>query len=413
MPDGSGDYYPDGAQITNLASIDEAVVTLYAQWEPISYTVSFDSNGGDGTMSDMVMTYDTEYVLNANSFQKEGFEFNGWSTSENGKVEYEDGETVKNLLSVDGEITLYASWSKVTANPDGTETSVTTETDTVGSQTITTTVTTVINSETGEVINTTTEISTSSGNITTTATVSGSEAIVTVNAESSASLDDVVGQAELISKVIKEDPELPDDVSEMEIVFENEGVGASVTLTLDVVSSLKEQARTASVLIVVDDFESQSMTPEQIMALGNGTAFELSAVVVDEDNNIISTLHELGGYVDAFLPYSGDVSGLGVFYIDEQGNTTHMESRYDSTREGFVFKTNHFSMFAVMAIPEVIPDEPNIPPYYPDDDYPYIPPTIVVNDDGSDDNLTIIACAAAAVVAALMAVFLIVEYRKK
>ncbi len=61
----------------------------------------------------------------------------------------------------------------------------------------------------------------------------------------------------------------------------------------------------------------------------------------------------------------------------------------------------------IVYVPDVI-----IPPIDDDDDYVPIPP--VIDNSGSDDDTTaIVACAAAAVVAALIAVFLIMEYRKR
>ena len=68
--------------------------------------------------------------------------------------------------------------------------------------------------------------------------------------------------------------------------------------------------------------------------------------------------------------------------------------------------------------PEPTPDEDDTPvinpPVTDDDDYVPLPPQIVYEDsEGEDDTVTIIACAAAAVVAALMAVFLILAYRRQ
>lgn len=57
------------------------------------------------------------------------------------------------------------------------------------------------------------------------------------------------------------------------------------------------------------------------------------------------------------------------------------------------------------------PDDPVNPPYDPDDEYVPLPPH--VGGESEDDTTTIVACAAAAVVAALIAVFLIMEYRKR
>ena len=46
-------------------------VTLYAKWIADSYTITFNSNGGTGSMSDLTMTYDTAKTLTANSFKKQ------------------------------------------------------------------------------------------------------------------------------------------------------------------------------------------------------------------------------------------------------------------------------------------------------------------------------------------------------
>lgn len=61
----------------------------------------------------------------------------------------------------------------------------------------------------------------------------------------------------------------------------------------------------------------------------------------------------------------------------------------------------------IVYVPDVI-----IPPIDDDDDYVPIPP-VIDNSGSDDDTTTIVACAAAAVVAALIAVFLIMEYRKR
>ena len=58
---------------------------------------------------------------------------------------------------------------------------------------------------------------------------------------------------------------------------------------------------------------------------------------------------------------------------------------------------------------DIVKDEPSNPSY--DDDE--LPPFIPIQPKDSGDDVTIVACAAAAVVAALMAVFLIVSYKKE
>ena len=37
----------DGTNVSNLTLIDQAIVTLYAQWEPILYEITLDNQGAD------------------------------------------------------------------------------------------------------------------------------------------------------------------------------------------------------------------------------------------------------------------------------------------------------------------------------------------------------------------------------
>ena len=89
----------------------DATITLEAV--PNHYTVQFNANGGSGTMGIKRMTYDTSEPLTANTFTKAGYNFAGWSDSEDGAVKYPDGTSVKNMTTENGKtITLYAVWTK-------------------------------------------------------------------------------------------------------------------------------------------------------------------------------------------------------------------------------------------------------------------------------------------------------------
>lgn len=111
---GNGDAYADRATVFNLAgkSNDERV-TLYAQWDPISYNIAFDA-GNDGAAGDMEMqtaVYNGEITLSANQFVLDGKEFAGWSREKDGPLRYRDGATVQNLSAAAGDtVTLYAVW---------------------------------------------------------------------------------------------------------------------------------------------------------------------------------------------------------------------------------------------------------------------------------------------------------------
>ena len=51
---------------------------LYAQWEPSTYTIQYNANGGTGTMENTTVTYGTNTNLRANAFTREGYTFAGW-----------------------------------------------------------------------------------------------------------------------------------------------------------------------------------------------------------------------------------------------------------------------------------------------------------------------------------------------
>ena len=85
--------------------------TLTAQWEPNRYFISYNANGGSGSMSNSDHYYGSSKNLTANAYTREGYQFKGWATSSGGSVVYTDGQSVSNLTSGLGEtITLYAVW---------------------------------------------------------------------------------------------------------------------------------------------------------------------------------------------------------------------------------------------------------------------------------------------------------------
>ena len=127
--DGTGDTYADRAAVSNLAKEDGATVRLYAQWNPISYTVAFNANGGTGSMDNQEFTFDKAKNLTNNTFERTGYTFVGWSTQmsaadtytgeesadESASTIYADGASVSNLTETNGAVvTLYAQWKRDT-----------------------------------------------------------------------------------------------------------------------------------------------------------------------------------------------------------------------------------------------------------------------------------------------------------
>lgn len=104
--DGTGEKtYNDGQSVKNLSDVNGATINLYAQWQPISYTVSFDSEGGSAVD---VQKYTIETgIASFPSPNKKGYAFLGWY--ENGKkIEaIPVGETEDRLLTAKWEALEY------------------------------------------------------------------------------------------------------------------------------------------------------------------------------------------------------------------------------------------------------------------------------------------------------------------
>ncbi len=101
--------YSAGGSFTTNAN-----TTLYAVWKANTYTVKYNANGGNGTMSNSSHTYDVSKALTSNAFTRDGYTFLGWSTSSTAtNATYTNGQSVKNLTSTNGgTVNLYAVWQK-------------------------------------------------------------------------------------------------------------------------------------------------------------------------------------------------------------------------------------------------------------------------------------------------------------
>ncbi len=102
--------YTNKEKVRNLTT--EKTIDLYAVWKVNEYTVVFDPNGAEGEEVTQDMTYDVPAELEANRFERQGYTFQGWSTTAKGKAVHRDGKEVKNLTDKDGvTLRLYAVWA--------------------------------------------------------------------------------------------------------------------------------------------------------------------------------------------------------------------------------------------------------------------------------------------------------------
>ena len=102
--DGSGTSYSDKQSVNNLTTTNNATITLYAQWEINTYKVTFEANGGTGSMSTQIFTHGQEQALNANSFTRDHYTFNGWKDGNDNTY------TDKQSITLTANLTLYAQW---------------------------------------------------------------------------------------------------------------------------------------------------------------------------------------------------------------------------------------------------------------------------------------------------------------
>ena len=78
--------------------------TVYA------YTLSYDANGGTGTMKPATSAADGSIVIAQNGFKRDGYEFTGWNTAADGKgTAYQPGAELK----LTENLTLYAQWNRI------------------------------------------------------------------------------------------------------------------------------------------------------------------------------------------------------------------------------------------------------------------------------------------------------------
>ena len=114
----TGTKYNVGATIQNISSD----ITLFATWlenqvtppDPQqNYTVSFNANGGSGTMSPQ-STNGSTYVVPACTFTYDDHTFNGWALNSAVGDKYAVGSTISNI---DSNITLFATWQENQVTP--------------------------------------------------------------------------------------------------------------------------------------------------------------------------------------------------------------------------------------------------------------------------------------------------------
>ena len=108
---------------------------------------------------------------------------------------------------------------------------------------------------------------------------------------------------------------------------------------------------TATVSFIAETVDVSTLDSESRAIVGDAPVFDLSLMVGD------TVVHNLAGTVTVFLPYVPDVridpAGLTVYWLNSEGQPVPMEGvYYDADRGGFMFTTDHFSLFFIAAVTE-------------------------------------------------------------
>ena len=88
-------------------------LVLYAGFEPIKTFITFNANGGQGSMDTLETIWGQTTNLPGCRFSREGYKFLGWATSANGPVVYKDNTNIITAENVGDSMTLYAVWEQI------------------------------------------------------------------------------------------------------------------------------------------------------------------------------------------------------------------------------------------------------------------------------------------------------------
>lgn len=119
--------------------------------------------------------------------------------------------------------------------------------------------------------------------------------------------------------------------------------GVRIDMSSGVVDNLSSKG--GDVEITVGDADKTKLTEQQIRKVGDAPVLTLSAKVGDE------SVHQLGGKVTVTIPYilpeGQNPNSVKVYYVDDGGKLTQMETKYDAERGVVEFETNHFSYYMI------------------------------------------------------------------
>ena len=322
------------SMVTNLGDI------LLPENMNISFaTVTFDANGGAGAMAPQGVVKGAATALNANTFTREGYTFNGWSTTPTGSVAYSDGQSV--TLSED--TTLYAQWSSKYSDSSGRS---------GGSSSGTATTVTV-------------PVTGDSGTVSVSVSVKDKDATVAPLTEKQ--VDSIVGTGSTAStveidasslgkeittvtipadtvKVIEAAVSSPDKDAESLTVKLSEG---SITFDAEALKTIAEQTKGDGLKVNLDDIGTEKLNSAQKTAVSDLTVETVLDAYVTSGSTRISDFKGGSATVSVKHTLKADQrpAGIVVWYVADNGTRTQIPATF---RNGeVVFTVTHFSNYVI------------------------------------------------------------------
>ena len=301
---------------------------------PTMNTVTFEPNGGVGATMTQAFISGKEATLNANTFTREGYTFNGWSTNQNGGgTTYTDGQTV----TLTADTTLYAQWR---SNSSGGSSSGTATTVTV-------------------------PVTGDSGTVSVSVSVKGKDATVAPLTEKQ--VDSIVGIGSTAStveidasslgkeittvtipadtvKVIEAAVSSPDKDAESLTVKLSEG---SITFDAEALKTIAEQTKGDGLKVNLDDIGTEKLNTAQKTAVSDLTVETVLDAYVTSGSTRISDFKGGSATVNVKHTLKADQrpAGIVVWYVADNGTRTQIPATF---RNGeIVFTVTHFSNYVI------------------------------------------------------------------
>ena len=107
----SGNYTYFKVKCGSSTGTTASITIEYSNGGPSTYTVTYDANGGTGTMTDSNSPYTAGATVTVmeNAFTRDGFTFEKWNTAADGSgTDYDEDDT----FTINANTTLYAQWTE-------------------------------------------------------------------------------------------------------------------------------------------------------------------------------------------------------------------------------------------------------------------------------------------------------------